>query len=224
MTFDYPYAGLILPDLRDLSPDPYLASAARVLARMDPRAEKGAPTQLRDGRVMGRTLGIAVIPEEQSDYGPRVVLEVVTETGTPPDDGAAARLLSDTVREALNHSSADILEWYRPDVLIDREDFIRLRNFVSPAQITEMDSRIEDALFESAAAAHGICGTLYPDVPADVIVQDVRPKRSIVKGFFSRMGGGLGLRRSSQMAAVTCLFAVLTSTGQVGAVLGPLMP
>lgn len=224
MTFDYPYAGLILPDVRDLSPEPYLASAARVLARLDPRADKAAPTQVQEGRVMGRSLGIAVVPEEQSDYGPRVVLEVVTSDGTPPDDGEAARLLSDTVREALNHSSADILEWYRPDVLIDREDFIRLRNFVSPAKIAEMDSRIEDALFESAAAAQGICGTLYPDVPEDVIVQKVQPKASVVKGFFARMSGGLGLRRTSQMAAVTCLFAVLTSGGHMGVVLAPLMP
>ncbi|SMX50364.1 hypothetical protein [Maliponia aquimaris] len=224
MAFDHPYAGLILPDVRDLSPEPYLASAARVLARLDPRPERGAPTQVQDSRVMGRTMGIAVIPEEQSDYGPRVVLEVVTDTDSPPDEGEAARLLSDTVREALNHSSADILEWYRPDVLIDREDFIRLRNFVSPAKIAEMDSRIEDALFESVNAAQGICGALYPVVPDDVIVQEVQPKRSKFKGFLSRIGGGLGLRRTGHIAAVTCLFTVLTSSSQIGGLLGPLVP
>lgn len=225
MSFDYPYAGLILPDAQDLSPAPYLDSAARVLARLFPHTDRGAPTHTDGTRVIGNHIGIAVIPEEQSDYGPRVVLQVVTRDGTPPDETDAARLLSDTVYDALDHSSADILEWYAPDVLIDREDFIRLRKFVSPRRIGQIDSTVEDALFESANAAQGICGALYPDarddipqmLPATVPTQlppQTPPARS---GFF-------GLRRAGQMAAVTCLFAVLTSTGQMQILFSQFLP
>lgn len=221
MSFDYPYAGLILPDAQDLSPTPYLESAARVLARLFPQDDRGAPTECDGMRVFGDHIGIAVIPEEQSDYGPRVRLEVVTADGRPPDETDAARLLSDTVYEALEHSSADILEWYSPEVLIDREDFVRLRKFVSPRRIGHIDSSVEDALFESANAAQGICGALYPeatdDAPQDTAADlppETPPARS---GFF-------GLRRVGQMAAVTGLLAVLTSTGQVQLLFSQFLP
>ncbi len=218
MTFDYPYAGLILPDVQDLEPAAYLKSAAAVLARLDPRPAPNTPTLQHGGRVMGQTLGIAVIPEEQSDFGPRVVLEVVTENGMPPDDDAAARLLSDTVAAALDHSSADILEWYAPDVLIDREDFLRLRGLVSPRRFTQMSAETENALFESAEAAQTICGTLYPeDSKAEEPVEEQQPKAH--PGIFARLNG-FGLRRVSQMAAVTSLVAVLTSTGHMDYLLG----
>ncbi|SNS77277.1 hypothetical protein [Antarctobacter heliothermus] len=221
MSFDYPYAGLILPDAQDLSPAPYLDSAARVLARLFPQDDRNVPTHCDGARVFGDHIGISVIPEEQSDYGPRVRLEVVTADGRPPDETDAARLLSDTVYDALDHSSADILEWYSPEVLIDREDFIRLRKLVSPRRIGQIDSTVEDALFESANAAQGICGALYPDAsdaapqetPA-ALPAETPPARS---GFF-------GLRRVGQMAAVTSLLAVLTSTGQVQLLFNQFLP
>lgn len=221
MTFDYPYAGLILPDAQDLSPVPYLNSAAEVLARLDPRPDADCPTRQIGGRMMGQTLGIAVIPEEQSDYGPRVLLEVVTTDGAPPDDNAAARLLSDTVAAALDHSSADILEWYAPDVLIDREDFLRLRGLVSPRHFAQMSAEIEDALFESVLAAQGICGKLYSDTaPA---AEKSRDEIVETPGFMAFVNG-FGLRRTSQMAAVTSLLAVLTSTGQVDFLISRFIP
>lgn len=222
MTFDYPYAGMILPDARDLPPGPYLDSAAAVLARLDPLPDSMAPTRRQPGRVMGRQLGIAVISEEFSDYGPRVVLEVVTADGTPPDETDAARLLSDAVRAALDHSSADILEWYAPDTLIDREDFIRLRNFVSPRQIGRIDTQIEDALFESAAAAQGICGSLYPERPKPAEHTPNLPA-VVAPPVAARAIGSFGLRRTSQLAAVSSLLAVLATTGQMHLLLSPFL-
>ncbi|GGF81828.1 MULTISPECIES: hypothetical protein [Mameliella] len=213
MTFEYPYAGMILPDVRDLHPEPYLESAAKVLARLDPRPDAKSPTRRQPGRVMGHHLGISVLSEELSDYGPRVVLEVVTADGTPPDETDAARLLSDTVRAALDHSSADILEWFAPDTLIDRDDFIRLRNFVSPRRIGRVDTEIEDALFESAAAAQGICGTLYPKRSKPAEIPNL--PAVVAQSAMQRRPSRFGLRRASQMMAVTSLIAVLSTTGQM---------
>ncbi|WP_421904486.1 hypothetical protein [Mameliella sp.] len=213
MTFEHPYAGMILPDTRDLHPGPYLDSAAKVLARLDPRPDAKAPTRRKPGLVMGQHLGIAVLPEEQSDYGPKVVLKVVTADGTPPDETDAARLLSDTVRAALNHSSADILEWFSPETLIDREDFIRLRNFVSPRRIGRVDTEIEDALFESAAAAQGICGSLYPESSKSAEIPNL--PAVVAESTMKRRHSWFGLRRASQMIAVTSLIAVLSTTGQM---------
>ncbi|WP_323772027.1 hypothetical protein [Antarctobacter sp.] len=221
MSFDYPYAGLILPDAQDMSPDPYLDTAAHVLVRIDPREDPEAATQRNGTRVFGRHLGISVIAEEQSDYGPRVVLEVVTADGTPPDETDAARLLSDTVRDALDHSSADILEWYSPDVLIDREDFIRLRKFVSPRRIGQIDANIEDALFESAEAAQGIFGSLYPEGAHPI---DAETRAALPPETLPTRGGFFGVRRAGQVAAVTCLLAVLTSTGQMQILFSQFLP
>lgn len=225
MSFDYPYAGLILPDAQDLDPGPYLDSAARILTEQDPRLDMAGPVKRADARVMGAHLGICVVPEEQSDYGPRVVLEVVTEDGSPPDDTQAAKLLSDTVREALKHSSADILEWYAPDILIDREDFLRLKGYVSPRRLGRLSPEIEDTLFDTAAATQSICKTLYPDPDAPcAVTPPVRKRiRPDFKGIFSRFGG-MGLKRMSQTAAVTSLYAILATTGQWQMMITPLWP
>lgn len=135
---EYPYAGLILPDARDLDPRPYLQAARRVLARLDPHPKGGSRVSETADMVRGGVFGLRVTPQEYSDYGPRMMLEVVTKDGTPTEDEAAAQILSDTVLFALKISSADIIEWYSPDVLLDAEDFIRLRSYVSPkrARIT----------------------------------------------------------------------------------------
>ncbi|EBA09827.1 hypothetical protein [Sagittula stellata] len=145
---EYPYAGLVLPDATDLDPAPYVESAARVLARLDPVPGKAPSRSVHADKVFGRRYGIHVIPEEQSVYGPRVLLEVITTDGEPLDDEKAARILSDTVLAALDHSSADILEWYSPDVLLDRDDFVRLRSYVSPHRMPELDAEMENELFE----------------------------------------------------------------------------
>ena len=222
MTFDYPYAGLILPDASDMSPQPYLDSAAEILTGMDPRPDAAAPVARQGGRVMGRHLGIAVIPEDQSDYGPRMVLEVVTMDGTPPEDAAAARLLSATVRLALTHSSADILEWFAPDVLMDCDDFLRMQTLVTPHKKPLMSHVAEDALFETDTAAQAICGSLYPasnpvaqsgpDIDMDI------PKPSLL----ARLSR-LGLRRGGQMAAVTSLVMLLGMSGQMPILLAQIM-
>ncbi len=129
---EHPYAGLILPDAQDLDPRPYLNAARRVLAKLDPHPNGGSRLSESADTVRGGFFGLRVTPQENSDYGPRMVLEVVTSEGTPTEDEAAAQILSDTVLSALKDSPADIIEWYSPDVLLDAEDFVRLRSYVSP--------------------------------------------------------------------------------------------
>lgn len=146
---EYPYAGLILPDATHLDPEPYLTSAEQVLNRIDPVPGGRAHRSAHGNKVFGRRFGIIVVSEEDSDYGPRVIIEAVTADGDVPEDERAARLLSDVVLACLEHSDADILEWYSPDVLLDREDFIRLRSYVSPKRLVDMDEDMEDELFEA---------------------------------------------------------------------------
>jgi hypothetical protein len=149
-TAEHPYAGLILPVGLYLDPTPYLETAARVLARLDPLPGAAPRHDPPGNRVIGRRFGVVVLPEEDSDYGPRVLIEITTAEGARPQDESAAKLLSDIVLESLDHSSADILEWYSPDVLLDREDFIRLRSYVSPKRLQEVDRAMEDDLFDAA--------------------------------------------------------------------------
>ncbi|MFW2587606.1 hypothetical protein [Sagittula sp. SSi028] len=174
---EYPYAGLILPDSSQLDPGPYLDSAAAVLDRLDhiPGAVPHRPAH--GSKVFGRRFGIIAIPEEDSDYGPRMLLEIVNTDGSIPTDERVATILSDVVLACLDHSDADILEWYAPDVLLDREDFVRLRSYVSPRRMPDLDPAIEDQLFENDALTASLAETLYPDVeePAAPVEED-RPK------------------------------------------------
>ncbi|KUF09004.1 hypothetical protein [Pseudoponticoccus marisrubri] len=154
-----PYAGLILPDAEGLDPAPYLAAAEAVLARLD-RSPDGPPQRFPEsGTVYGGRYGISVTPEPDSDYGPRVVMEVIALQGAMGDDETAARLLSDAVLAALDHSPADILEWYSPDVLIDREDFIRLRSYVSPRRLPQTSAPLPQD--DTEAAVDQICAHLF---------------------------------------------------------------
>ncbi len=181
---DYPYAGLILPDTQDLDPTPYLDTAAAVLARLD--RDGGQGVTRGSHAVFGATLGVQVISEEDSDYGPRVLIEIITRDGELPGedmDDAASALLSETVLRCLDHSSADILEWYAPDVLLDRDDFIRLRSYVSPRRArlskpaTEDATVTQDLLSDYEANDHvaqGIRGRLFAQ--SNTRDDDDRPK------------------------------------------------
>lgn len=164
ITIEHPYAGLILPDASDLDPAPYLKAATISLARQ----EAGSRPCIDSGKsaVIGRDFGIVVTPQEDSDYGPRVLIEVIAADGGPPEDEMAARILSDTVLLALKTSEADILEWYAPDVLIDREDFIRLQSYVSPRRAPSAPDPAEDAELPDSLRA-----MLAPD-PAPAEDQD----------------------------------------------------
>lgn len=173
-TVEYPYAGLILPDTTHLDPAPYLDSAARVLARLDPIPGGTPHRSAHGGKVLGRRYGIIVLSEEESDYGPRVVIEIVTAKGEAPQDERAAQILSDVVLACLDHSDADILEWYSPDVLLDRDDFIRLRSYVSPRRLQEVDEDMEDELFENEHMTSELRDSLY-GAPRPV-PEDERPQ------------------------------------------------
>jgi hypothetical protein len=185
---EYPYAGLVLPEHKDLDPLPYLASAARVLARLDPIPEIHPSTRARGNKVFGQRYGIAVMPEEESDYGPKVVIELVTVDGELPDDERAARILSDAVLEMLSHSSADILEWYSPDVLLDRDDFIRLRSYVSPRRLQEVDEVIEDTLFQDERLASDLRESHSGDHSDEASVAQAHPRKA------QDQGGSIGDR------------------------------
>ncbi len=158
---EYPYAGLILPDSQDLDPGPYLDTAAKVLARLDAIPGAVPHRSAHGSKVLGRRYGVVVVPEEDSDYGPKMVIEVITVNGEMPDEEKGARILSDVALACLDHSSADILEWYSPDVLLDRDDFIRLRSYVSPRRMIEVDEETEDALFENENITQGVRDNLY---------------------------------------------------------------
>lgn len=169
ITVEYPYAGLVLPDASDLDPGPYLDAAATILARFEP---DHPPRVLpRSNQVLGESLGILVVPEEDSDYGPRMVIEITGPDGGMPDDEIAAQVLSDTVLLALETSQADILEWYSPDVLIDRDDFIRLRNYVSPRRASQEEAQTEEA-FSEETLTQSLRAMLTPETGA---VAEPRP-------------------------------------------------
>ncbi len=134
-----PYAGLILPDTTGLDPAPFLNVAQQVLQRLDPVDGDLPRVMQKQAAVMGGRFCLHVVPEEGSDFGPRVLLEVTMHDGTAPTDETTAKILSDTVLESLDFSEADIIEWYAPDTLLDRDDFVRLRSYVSPRRAEASD-------------------------------------------------------------------------------------
>lgn len=137
-----PYAALILPDAGGLIAKPYLDAAAGVLLSRDPLSG-GAPFRNpRRGSVQGGRYGIRVTLEERGRYGPSVRLELTGARADLSEDPEAAGILSDTVVKALEHSRADIVEWAAPTVLIDRDDFIALRRYVSPRRGDRLQHKV----------------------------------------------------------------------------------
>lgn len=164
---EYPYAGLILPDERGLAVGPYLDTCQQVLARLDPRPVGVPKRSPKRNAVLGNRYGLRVRADATGDYGPRIIIDILTRDGGPVPEQFGAKLLSDTVLAALEHSPADTIEWYSPDTLLDAEDFIQLRSYVTPRRrrIKPEDAdlatlhAVEDLMHEAES---------YPDEPEPV--------------------------------------------------------
>lgn len=244
---DFPYAGLILPDAQNLDATRYLNEAAAVLLALDPTA-KGVPYVSDNGATLfGGRFGVCVTAEEDSDYGPRIVIEVLSADGELPDEEEAAQILSDTVLASLQWSSADIVEWYAPDVLLSSEDFIRLRSYVSPRRATK-PAPVVPEMPTAAPKAHAfeapetllIEPHLDASLPtAPVAAPDSGPeKRLTLASWFMTgvlsvvatpigvatavvgLGRGLDFRLVTQILSVTALFAVLQKTDRLHEIMG----
>ncbi len=151
-----PYAGLVLPDATDMRVSPYFASAKAVLAEIDGQEPRFIP---ECDLLIGATFGVQIELDEYSDYGPKIVLEVLSSTDEDPEIEAASVLLSSLVERCLEHSPADIIEWQSHDVLIATDDFLRLRG-LAPRQVSLSDEdnaqftateQIRTALYDGVA-------------------------------------------------------------------------
>lgn len=230
-----PYAGLILPEAGAFDPELYLQAAESALLAHDP-GETGIRRLTRKATVLGRDYGIRISHDEDSDYGPKVTLTIVTRAGVTPCEDKAARLLSDAVLVALNTSPADIVEWCAPDVLLDSEDFLRLRNYVSPQRIADKAGTDE---MQMACAFRAALDTAQPDTEAETLperlahlrerVTDMEPAELRLGAASIAMTGliavvslpvaaalavvsfarGLNFRRTTQALSVTALFVGL---------------
>ncbi|WP_136442299.1 hypothetical protein [Pacificoceanicola onchidii] len=184
---EYPYAGLILPDERGLSVAPYLDTCQQVLARLDPRPVGVPKRSAKRQAVLGNHYGLRVRAEPQGAYGPRILIDVLTRDGAPASEEIASKLLSDAVLAALDHSPADTIEWYAPDTLLDAEDFIRLRSYVSPqrarapkdadTQDAEIRHAVEDVMLDTDPVEDDAPSTidrLYDRSDEQIATQDLR--------------------------------------------------
>ncbi len=129
------YAALILPHTRGADVKTCLAAATRVLAAQDAR-DDGAPFQLPHRQaVHGARHAVRVLLEENSDVGPRLVIEVADRRGE--DTEAAAAILSAITVETLRDCPADLIEWGAPGAYIECDEFITLSTYVSPRRASE---------------------------------------------------------------------------------------
>ena len=116
------YAGLILPDARDMDSWPYLSETARVLEQIEQDPDQITLDDDR-GLVIGPRMGLVITPQEDSDFGPRILLQVVPRSDAAPSTREQRDFLATCLREMLDWSPADIVEWGAPTNLIDAEDF-----------------------------------------------------------------------------------------------------
>lgn len=154
-----PYAGLILPDTTHLDAEPYLDSAAEVLAMFDPLTNGGTKRPTKD-TVFGDHYGVRVTSEADGPFGPRVLIEMMSVRGLLADieDMRAALILSETVQSALRHSSADIIEWYRSGTFIDCGDFVRLRTYVSPRRVSSKGEPVHQDISAPVEERYDVTG------------------------------------------------------------------
>ncbi len=209
-TQEKPYAGLILPDEEGLDLKPYFDAARRVLRRLDPIERLGTRSSCSKRIVRGERYGIRFTPETDSDYGPRMNLEVIARGGKIADEEFAARLLSDLVLETLDHCDADVIEWYAPEVLIDRDDFIRLRRYVSPRRSAEFGD--VDELSRSGQFNEALCAMDRTDVDDAAAPPDPeRQPNRLVAALRSRFSGASAgeMRMSAASWAITGTLALV---------------
>ncbi len=238
---DWPYAALILPDSAALDPAPYMQAAADVLDRLDHDPERAPRQNRRKQTVFAHSLALRVTVDEQSAYGPRVALQLITRDGSPADEEAAAKVLSDTVEICLGFSNADVIEWFSPDMLVEADDFLRLRRYVSPRRELDGLDDAESSLsreFRDALSAEAEDG---PSRPTDRLEQfRVRIEESepaelrmgaaswILTGVLAFVAfpvavalwiigllRGMDFRLASQALAVTALFLALGEAGEL---------
>lgn len=200
-SYPSPYAGLILPDANLADLLPYMEAAETALLKHDP-SDNGASRLMRKTTVVGRDYAVRIRYQEISDYGPRVLLQVVTRKGVELCEEKASRILSDSVLHALTSSPSDIIEWCAPDVLLDSDDFIRLRSYVSPMRFGDFASSEE---MEVAASFR--CGL----DEAEAVEDDARRKDRIgdLKERVQDMEPA-DFRMTAASAAMTALIAVVS--------------
>jgi hypothetical protein len=247
---EFPYAGLILPDAQHLDATRYLNDAAAVLLDLDPTA-KGVPYVSDNGTTLfGGRFGVSVEAQEDSDYGPRILIKVLSADGELPDDEEAAQILSDTVLAALKWSNADIIEWYAPDVLLSSEDFIRLRSYVSPRRKANQAPEADGEGPQVAPRLHsfappdnleltvppcsgGPMASTSTSAPVHAAEKRMSLASWLMTGVLSfiaapigvatavvGLGRGLDFRMVTQILSVTALFAVLLKTDRLQDLMG----
>lgn len=120
-------ASLLLPDIPDgLAVDLLDAMAASLTeAQAHPVLSEADALTLCAGSLRGHlTLDL------DHDLGPRVTV-TLGDTDTPPDE-ALVSILGGMILAALERCEADHVIWLGEDVLLERDEFIELRTYVSP--------------------------------------------------------------------------------------------
>lgn len=247
---EFPYAGLILPDAEGMDKNIYLDAAETALTRHDPNQEGGVRRIKGKNSVLGMNYAVRVRIEEDSDYGPKVMLEIVMRKGVKVSEEKAARILSDAVLLALEESPADIIEWFSPDVLLDSVDFIRLRSYVSPQRLTqatntddlELSCSFRSALEESreevaqggvAARIETLKNRMRDMEPAEVRMGIASWAMTAVLAMVSLpvavavsiigLVRGIDFRLTTQALSVTALFVALENANGLTSVLGKIL-
>ncbi|MBV2361379.1 hypothetical protein KUH32_16565 [Thalassococcus sp. CAU 1522] len=244
------YAALILPDLQGLEAESSASASTRVLTKASPgnRAERFATD---DGAiVLCGQWAIRISVQPDSDYGPRILLEPLDRDGGEVPEDVASRLLSDIVLETLADSPADIIEWYAPETLIGRDDFIKLRRFVD-VDFTDLTDLIAEDLPEFEDGP-------FPEVSEDLDdptqikrrLDRLQAELAAIDGPALRIGAaswmmtavlaivalpvaaalavvglvrGMDFRLASQVMSVTMLFAALENTDSLNRVLNQIL-
>ncbi|MCT4553503.1 MAG: hypothetical protein N4A53_02345 [Pelagimonas sp.] len=120
---DITYAGLILPDIRQMDPAPYLQEVAQACTQLDTPGKGGVQVDHRRGEVRSAHLVLRIRAEENSPFGPRILIRVLARPGQTPDFRRACAVLRRAVTLALHWSHADIIEWGDPSYLVDATAF-----------------------------------------------------------------------------------------------------
>lgn len=223
-----PYAGLILPTAAPADLASYLDAAERAVLRHDP-SSAGSRRLEHKSCVLGLDYGLNVSYREDGDYGPMVTLKIVTRKGFEICEDTATQILSDAVLFALDTSTADIIEWCAPGVILDSADFIRLRSIASPqyeadswdAEELELTHSFRDALEEpdeavEASTLDRLKARVQQVEPADLRMSAASAAMTVIIAVASmpiaaaiaviNLGRGFDFRRTTQALSITALF------------------
>ncbi|MDU8913616.1 hypothetical protein [Aestuariicoccus sp. MJ-SS9] len=163
-------ASLLMPQLPDDAVVTFLACARATLKAMDCTSGTGPRSSKSRGLSKGDSLRVQVTLADDDALGPKVMFTLSpAEPRAGADPERAVKVLGDIVLRSLAVCKADHVVWLDNDTVLERDEFVELRTYVSPRRTATGPRRHADPVeIDGWDTAEVNLARMFREVPADM--------------------------------------------------------